>query len=91
VIEVAKRPHIRRWVLTPHAAERARERRISMPELEQIIAAPDLVMPQGPKWILAKRFPTRSDNRLAAVLMEKQKENLWVVITVMVRFDEKNV
>lgn len=81
------KPNVRNWVLTPHAAQRAVEREVSVDEIEGVIREPDYAITQGPKWILAKSFPRRQDNKVAAVLLEKAEENLWVVITVLVRFD----
>jgi hypothetical protein len=84
-----KAPKITKWVLTPHAVARMEERSILLSELTEIISSPDFVVTQGPKWILAKKFNSRTDNLIAAVLLERQEKNLWLVITVMVRFDQK--
>lgn len=83
-------PKIKKWVLSPHAVSRMEERRVSLAEIDALIHAPDLTVPQGPKWIFAKSLPHRSDNRVAAVLLERQEKSLWVVVTVMVRFERKN-
>jgi hypothetical protein len=80
---------IKKWVLTPHAVEKIVERKISMTELKLLVTNPDQVIEQGPKFILVKRFPKRKDNNIAAVLIEKKGEELWVVITVMVNFQKK--
>lgn len=80
---------IKKWVLTPHAVERILDRKISMAELEVLIKNPDQIVQQGPKYILVKKFPKRKDNNVAAVLIEKKGEGLWVVITVMVNFQKK--
>ena len=82
-------PKITKWVLTPHAVSRMEERHISLAEISLLIADPDLTIAQGPKWIFAKALPDRSDNLVAAVLLERQEKSLWVVVTVMVRFEEK--
>jgi hypothetical protein len=80
---------IKRWVLTPHAAQRLFDRKISISEIEQIISKPDEILHQGPKYILSKKFNRRNDNNLAAVILEKKGEGLWVVVTVMVNFQKK--
>ena len=65
------------------------ERNIKLEEIALLISTPDIVLPQGPKWILAKSFPDRRDNLVAAVLLERQEKDLWIVITVMVRFEKR--
>jgi hypothetical protein len=65
------------------------ERHLSLAEISQLISDPDLTLPQGPKWIFAKALPNRSDNLVAAVLLERQEKALWVVVTVMVRFEKR--
>ena len=82
-------PKIRRWVLLPHALERLQERKVSARELALVIEHPDVTIPQGEKWIFAKTIHGRSDNKIAAVLLEKEDRGLWLVITVMVQFVEK--
>ncbi|MGE0633157.1 MAG: DUF4258 domain-containing protein [Pseudobdellovibrionaceae bacterium] len=79
---------ISKWVLTPHAAERLAERKISIDELQRLLSSPDEVSPQGPKYLLIGHFPKRSDNKLAAVVLEK-KGDLWLVITVLTNFVTK--
>ena len=81
-------PKIKNWVLSPHAAERIIERRISIQELKLVLAYPDFVAHQGPKFIFSKMIQNRSDNYIGAVVIEK-KEDLWLVITVMVNFQKK--
>ncbi len=80
---------IEKWVLTPHAVERILDRKISMQELEQLMTNFDEIIAQGPKYLLIKRFRDRKDNNIAAVIIEKKGEDLWVVITVMVNFQKK--
>lgn len=80
---------IKKWVLTPHAAEKIIERGISVQELDAVVKNPDTIIDQGPKLILTKRFQSRKDNNVAAVLLEKKDKDLWVVITVMVNFQKK--
>jgi len=63
------------------------ERHISLAKISLLIADPDLRIAQGPKWIFAKALPDRSDNLVAAVLLERQEKSLWVVVTVMARFE----
>ena len=65
------------------------ERQITAEELSAILQSPDFSIPQGTKWILAKEFQHRNDNWIAAVLIEREDKNLWVVITVMVQFARK--
>jgi hypothetical protein len=86
---VFDKPKIHKWVLAPHAAIRILERKIAISDIAEIIQHPDWALPQGPKWILAKHFKTRNDNMLAAVVMEKEGSNLWIVLTVMVHFEIK--
>ena len=83
---MVKRPTIKRWVLSPHAAQRMSERDISVDDLQRLIDSPDTVVHQGPKWIFAGHLPGRTDNQVAAVILEKGEKGLWLVITVMVRF-----
>ncbi|MGK5083344.1 DUF4258 domain-containing protein [Bdellovibrionota bacterium FG-1] len=82
-------PKISRWVLSLHALERIQERKISAADLAEVIESPDLELPQGPKWILGKTFKHRDDNLVAAVLLERKEQELWVVLTVMVHFEKK--
>ncbi len=86
---LVRKPKIHKWVLTPHAAQRMIERKISVMELEEVFQSPDLIQNQGPKYILARSFSERKDNLIAAVLIEKVEKNLWLVITVMVDFQKK--
>jgi hypothetical protein len=79
----------KKWALTPHAAERVIERKISIDDLEAVINSPEDEIFQGPKLILTKTFKQRSDNKIAAVVLEKKGENLWLVLTVMVNFQKK--
>ena len=80
---------IKKWVLTPHAVERVVNRKISMAELELLILSPDEVIAQGPKYLLVKKLKGRKDNNVAAVIIEKKEQDLWVVITVMVNFQKR--
>lgn len=57
--------------------------------LDEVIGRPDEVLRQGPKYILAKEIKGRRDNKVAAVVLERKGENLWVVVTVMVNFRKK--
>ena len=85
---MGKKLKITNWFLSPHAVLRLEERKIEIKELESILVDPDEVIEQGQKYILAKKFENRKDNMLAAVVLEK-KEDLWLVITVMVNFEKK--
>ena len=80
---------IKKWALTPHAMARIFERKISLEEMTQLIETPEEVISQGAKFILTKTFRGRKDNKIAAVIVEKQGDELWLVITVMVNFQVK--
>ena len=84
-----KKPVIKNWVLSPHAVKRMEERKISLAELQTVLSQPDLIIPQGPKWIFAKRLPARRDNLIAAVLLQKKEKDLWLVISVLIRFEKR--
>ncbi len=84
-----KPPKINRWVLSSHALTRIEERHVTAAELAKMIENPDITIEQGPKWIFAKHFSHRKDNCIAAVLLEREDENLWVIVTVMVHFQKK--
>ena len=75
--------------LTPHAAQRVFERKISLEELDLLISSPEDTVKQGPKLILTRTFSSRRDNKIAAVVIEKKGEDLWLVLTVMVNFQIK--
>ena len=79
---------ISKWALTPHAAQRLLERKISIDELQKLLTAPDEVIQQGPKYLLVAHFPKRSDNKLAAIVLEK-KGDLWLVITILINFQTR--
>ncbi len=66
-----------------------KERKITLGEIEDIVRNPDWSAHQGPKWILAKHFDHRNDNKLAAVVIEKEEAKLWVVLTLMIHFESK--
>ncbi|MBF0360910.1 MAG: DUF4258 domain-containing protein [Oligoflexia bacterium] len=87
--KIVKKIIIKRWVLSPHAARRMQERKITVDDIDTLINYPDLVLEQGPKYILAKNFKNRSDNMLASVILEKEDNDLWYIITVMVNFQKK--
>lgn len=82
-----KVPKIKKWFLSPHAAQRMIERDVTVEELELIFSEPDFVLDQGPKFIFSKHIISRKDNMLAAVILEK-KEDLWLVITIMANFQK---
>jgi hypothetical protein len=82
-------PKIKTWVYTAHALKRIQERNITADELTEVIQNPDHKIPQGPKWIFAKTLPRRSDNKMAAVLLERKEREQWVVLTVLVRFEKR--
>lgn len=80
---------IKKWALTPHAVERIEERKITLKELESILKDPDDVIAQGPKFILIKTFIHRNDNCVGVVVIEKEGNGLWLVITVLVNFQKR--
>ncbi len=77
------------WALSPHALERILERKITLKELQELLEEPDNVIPQGEKFIFCKFFHNRNDNKLAAVVLEKKEDGLWLVITEMLYFKVK--
>ena len=83
------KPIVKKWVLSPHAATRMMERRVSVDAIQQLIESPDLVIARGPKWVFAKSFSARHDNLIAAVLLERKDKDLWIVLTVMINFHAK--
>jgi hypothetical protein len=84
-----KIPRIKKWFLSSHAALRAEEREISAHEIQELLLKPDYIIEQGSKWIFAKEFLSRQDNLIAAVILEKQEKDLWLVITIMTEFEIK--
>ena len=82
-------PKIKKWFYSPHALKRIMERKITAEELSEVIKSPEFTIPQGPKWIFSKSIQGRTDNQIAAVLMERMDKELWVIITVMIRFEKK--
>lgn len=77
---------IKNWALHSHALERILERKISLEEIKELLENPDNIIPQGSKFIFCKYFQKRNDNKIAAVILEKKEDGLWLVITVMVNF-----
>ena len=65
------------------------ERKITAAELDAIIRLPDEWISQGPKWIAMKHIGNRSDNYLAAVLLERKEYTIWVVLSVMNHFQKR--
>ncbi len=80
---------IKKWALTLHAVLRIEERKITLKELESILKDPDDIIPQGPKFILIKTFIHRNDNFIGVVVIEKEGNGLWLVITVLVNFQKR--
>jgi len=80
---------IKKWALSAHAAKRMFERKISVEEISFLLESPEDTISQGSKLILTKTLKGRSDNKVAAVILEKQGDGLWLVITVMVNFQKK--
>jgi hypothetical protein len=82
-------PKVKKWVCSPHALQRILERKITVEELNAVIQSPDTILSQGPKWIYARTIEGRNDNKIAAVLLERKENGLWVVLTVMVNFEKR--
>ncbi len=82
------KPLIKTWVLTPHAVERIAERKVSISEIQEVLDSPDIVKEQGTKFIFAKSLSGRTDNMIACVVLERNENDLWIVITVMHNFRE---
>jgi len=85
---LSDKPKIAKWVATPHAIERMGERGISVADLESVLQFPDETTRQGPKWIFSKFIDGRTDNAIAAVVLEKKEHDLWVILTVMINFQK---
>jgi hypothetical protein len=74
----------------PHAVERMQERNLTVGEVEAVIRAPDGRIPQTrDKAILYKRLSRRSDNLIAAVVVELGAGGITEVITVLINFEVK--
>jgi predicted fused transcriptional regulator/phosphomethylpyrimidine kinase len=74
----------------PHAVERMQERKLTVAELESVIASPDGRITQTKdKSILYRRLKHRTDNLIAAVIIELLPGDLTEVITVLVNFEVK--
>jgi hypothetical protein len=72
-----------------HAVEQMLKRAIDPKDVEILIAHPDGVIRQSrDKRILYRRFPTRRDNLIAAVVIQ-QNESILEIITVMHNFEVK--
>ena len=72
----------------PHAVQRMQERSISVDEVIQTITQPEGRIPQSKdKTIFYKTLKGRSDNLVAAVVVEKQPGDIWEVLTVLVNFE----
>lgn len=66
------------------------ERKISVLEVELIIAVPDGQIRQTKdKVIYYKKLPARKDNMLAAVVVEHFAGDIVEVVTVLVNFEVK--
>jgi hypothetical protein len=74
----------------PHAVERMLERKISVSEVEQIVSDPDGKIAQTrDKFILYKKLAKRSDNLVAAVVLDRLPGDVLEVVTVLVNFEVK--
>lgn len=72
----------------PHAVQRMQERKVTVAEVELIIAQPDGRIPQSKdKAILYKKLPKRKDNLVAAVIVEKINNGLIEVVTILINFE----
>ncbi len=80
---------IKKWALSPHAAQRILDRKISIDEISTLLEDPEDIIAQGPKFVLTKTFYARKDNKVAAVVIVKKGEQLWLILTVMVNFHLK--
>lgn len=64
------------------------ERRITVAEVEVIVNAPDgRIRQTKDKAILYKRLDKRSDNLVAAVVVEKLPGDVTEIVTVLVNFE----
>jgi hypothetical protein len=78
-----------RIVFSVHAVERMQRRKVSVSEVERIIADPDGRIRQSmEKYIYFKMLPGRSDNSIAAVVVEQFADRLEV-ITIMNNFEAR--
>ena len=74
----------------PHAVNRMQERKITVAEVELIVNSPDGRIAQSKdKSVLYKKFTKRTDNLVAAVIVEVLPEQIVEVITVLVNFEVK--
>ena len=77
-------------VFHDHAVTRMQERNISVDQVKSILEAPDGEIQQSAdKWILYKEFPSRNDNLIAAVIVDRAIQGTIEVITVMINFEVK--
>lgn len=66
------------------------ERRLTVEEVESVVEAPDgRIRQTKDKQILYKTLSRRTDNFIAAVVVELMPGNIIEVITVMVNFEVK--
>ncbi len=74
----------------PHAVERMQERKLTVTEVEGVVYSPDgRIRQTKDKVILYKRLDRRTDNLIAAVIIETLPGGLTEVITVLVNFEVK--
>ena len=74
---------------TDHAVERMVERKIYPLQVREMLTKPDDKIRQSrDKWIYYKKFEKRTDNDLAAVVVEVTAQRIDV-ITVMVNFEAR--
>ena len=74
----------------PHAVERMQDRNLTVGEVEAVVTSPDgRIRQTKDKHILYKRLGQRSDNLIAAVVVETLSGGITEVITVLVNFEVK--
>jgi len=76
-------------IFSEHAVARMLERKVTLKMIQEIIRFPTGKIKQSrDKWIFYKSFPTRRDNHIAAVVVEKLGDR-FEVITIMINFEVK--
>lgn len=73
-----------------HAVERMQERKLTVSDIEAVVASPDGRISQTKdKSILYKKLSGRTDNLVTAVVVELLPGDVTEVITVLVNFEVK--
>lgn len=74
----------------PHAVERMQERKLTVDEIDAVVVAPDGRIRQSKdKSILYKELKHRTDNLVAAVVVESIPGDIIEIVTVLVNFEVK--